>query len=86
MRTLRRWDKEGRLGPIARSGGGHRWRFGWRLRERLGVVRSALSAEAGRRTDEAQRLAKTGSPEEGRARTIAVGCERIGTVGSAENP
>ena len=48
---------------------GHRRRFGRRLRERLGVVRSALAADAGRRTAEAKR-----------ARTIAAGCKRIGTV------
>ncbi len=65
---------------IGRKALGHRRRFGRRLRERLGVVRSALAAEAGRRTAEAKRWAKRGSPEEGRARTIATGCKRIGTV------
>ena len=84
-----RWRFAGNLGwsvheaaalCIGRRAMGHRRRFGRRLRERLGVVRSALAAEAGRRTDEAKRWTKTGSPEEGRARTIAAGCRRIGTV------
>ena len=84
-----RWRFAGNLGwsvheaaalCIGRRALGHRRRFGRRLRERLGVVRSALAAEAERRADEAKRWAKTGSPEEGRARTIAAGCQRIGTV------
>ena len=66
--------------PCVPGGGRRGTRFGRRLRDRLGVARSALAAEAGRGTNEAKRWAKTGSPEEGRARTIAAGCKRIGTV------
>ena len=61
---------------------GHRRRVPRRPRQRLDAVRSVLAAEAGRRTDEAKRWARTGagSPAEGRARSIAVGCKRIGTM------
>ena len=68
-------------GPVYRAeGAGAPAAIRAAARERLGVVRSALAAEAGRRTVAAKRRAKTGSPEEGRARTIAAGCKRIGTV------
>jgi IS605 OrfB family transposase len=67
---------------IGRKALGYRCRFPRRLRGRLETVRKALAAEAGRRTDEAKRLAmmEKGSPAEGRARTIATACQRIGTM------
>jgi len=67
---------------IGRKALGLRRRFSRRLRGRLETVRQALAVEAGRRTDEAKRLATTekGSPTEGRARTIATTCKRIGTM------
>jgi len=66
---------------IGRKALGHRRRFPRRLRRRLGAVRSALAGEAVRRMDESTRVKTAkGSPEEGRARTIAAGCKRIGTM------
>ena len=67
---------------IGRKALGLRRRFPRRMRGRLETVRKALAVEAGRRTDEAKRLATTekGSPMEGRARTIATTCKRIGTM------
>jgi len=67
---------------IGRKALGYRRRFPRRLRGRLETVRKALATEAGRRTDEAKRPAATGkgSPTEGRARTIATVCKRIGTM------
>ena len=67
---------------IGRKTLGYRRRFPRRLRGRLETVRKALATEAGRWTDETKRLAATekGSPVEGRARTFATACKRIGTI------
>jgi IS605 OrfB family transposase len=67
---------------IGRKAVGYRRRFPQRMRERLERVRQALVTGAGRRTDEATRLAtrEKGSPREGRARLIVAACKRIGTI------
>ena len=67
---------------IGRKALGHRRRFSRRLRERVGALRASLGAEAKRRSGEAKRWAplERGSPQEGRARTIAAACTRIGTM------
>ena len=67
---------------IGRKALGYRCRFPRRLRQRLDSVRQALATEARRWMGEAKRLAATekGSPMEGRARTIATACKRIGTM------
>ena len=67
---------------IGRKALRYRRRFPRRLRGRLETVRKALAAEAGRRRSKAKRLAtmEEGSPAEGRARTIATACKRIGTM------
>ena len=67
---------------IGRKALGLRRRFPRRLRGRLETVRQALAVEAVRRGNEAKRLVTTekGSPIEGRARTIATACKRIGTM------
>ena len=67
---------------IGRKALGYRRWFPQRLRARLETVRKSLATEAGRRIDEAKRLARMekGSPAEGRARTIVTACQRIGTM------
>jgi IS605 OrfB family transposase len=67
---------------IGRKAVGYHRRFPQQLRGRMETVRQALAVEDGRRTDEAKRLAtrEKGSPREGRARTIATACKRIGTM------
>ena len=67
---------------IGRKAQGHRRRFPQRLRKRVGALRVSLGAEAKRQSDEAKRWVQMerGSPMEGRARTMAVTCKRIGTM------
>ncbi len=56
--------------------------FPRRLRERLCGARANLAGKAGWMADEAKRLAKMeqATPGEGRARTSAAACRRLGTM------
>ena len=71
---------------IGRKGLGQARRFPRRARKHIERVCQALGAEAQRWKVEAKRLAttETGSPAEGRARTIAANCKRIGTMLGSE--